>query len=340
MDYEALARQLMRALRGSRSQQAFSRRLGYSTNVAYAWESGRRSPTASEALRAAMRTGVDVKKALTPFFQQHLPEELEKLDPAKPAFVAGLLRALRGAGSMQSLADKTLLSRSAISRILSGTTQPRLPVFLELVDIMSRRLVDLLASFADVATLPAAASEWQRVEALRRLAFDNPLSEAVPRFIELEQYERLERHEPGWIAERLGISLAEEQRTLAALERAGVIHWDGTRYKQDRGRSVDTSRFDRRAAQNLRAHWTDLARRRIQEEGAGLFSYLVFSTDDETLAAIEELRKRFFREMRTLVASSSVGRRVAVANVHLFPIDVGTKGGLTGPGSTRTLDVQ
>lgn len=325
MDYDALARELLRALRGRRSQTAFSRRLGYASNVATAWEAGRRSPTAAEALRVASVVGVDVRRALEPFFQRHLPEDLRRLDATSPAFVAALLRDLRGAASMQALANASGLDRSAVSRLLAGKTEPKLPTFLRLVDVTSRRLLDLLAGLVDVATLPAARAEWSRVEALRRLALDDPLAEAVPRFLELDQYRALPAHRPGWIAERLGVPREEEERTLRALAAAGVVVRDGGRWRPDRDRSVDTARLGADAVARLRAHWTGEARGRIEAGGEGLFSYLVFSADDATLTAIQELRLRFFRELRALVAAAPAAQRVAVAVVHLFPIDVGAR---------------
>lgn len=323
MDYVALAGQTLRALRGRRSQTAFSRRLGYTSNVAYPWESGRRFPTAAETFRAAARTGVDVRAAVEPFFQRQLPDELKTGDPTRPAFVAALLRAARGKLPMHLLASRIGQSRSAVSRILSGATEPRLPTFLELVDASTRRVLDLLAGFVDVGSLPAAKGEWQRVEALRRLAYGNPLSEAVPRFLELEQYAALPRHRPGWIAARLGIDPKDEERTLADLATAGVIQFDGKRWQLDQGRSVDTSR-DPRGSGRLVGHWTRLASERIAAGVDGKFSYLVFGTDDETLAAIYELRLRYVRELRTLVRSAKVATRVMVANIHLYPIDDGT----------------
>lgn len=323
MDYELLAQQVLRQLRGSRSQTAFSRRLGYSSNVAYTWESGRRFPTAAELFGAAVRVGIDVRQAVEPFLQRHLSEELRTLDPGSPAFTAALLRELRGTSSIQSLATRAELSRSALSRLLSGHAQPRLPQFLRLVDAATRRVLDLLAGLVDVSALPAAAREWKRLQALRRLAHENPLSEAVPRFLELEQYAALSRHEPGWIAERLGVSVEDEQKTLSDLVAVGVVTWNGSHYALDRGRSVDTSRSALPAQRAVRAYWTDQARKRITEAGQGGFAYLVFSTDDATLAAIEELRLRFFRELRGLVAASPRADRVAVTNVQLFAIDVG-----------------
>ena len=323
MDEAAVAKQFMRALRGKRSQTAFSRLLGYSTNVAYGWESGRRSPTVREAFRAATRVGIDVRAALSPFFQGKLPDALAAAAPASKAFVAALLSSLRGTVSMDALASATGLSRSAVSRVLGGRTEPRLPFFFSMVSAMSRRLLDLIAGFVDVSTLPAARDEWRRVEALRRLALENPLSEAVPRFLELDAYAALPRHRAGWIAERLGIPLVDEERTLRDLRAAGVIRWDGVRWRLDRERSIDTTRSGPRAASVLRQHWTDEASRRIRGGADGLYGYLVFSTDDDTLAAIRDLRLKFFRDLRALVAGSPKNDRVAVATVHLFPIDIG-----------------
>lgn len=323
MDYEGLARGVMRALRGQRSQLAFSRRLGYTTNVAYAWEAGRRSPTAAEMLRAAALVHLDVRAAIAPFFGRALPEPLVALEPTSPAFVAALLREVRGSVPMEHLAAAADLSRSTISRILAGHVEPRLPVFFRIVEAASRRLLSLLSGLVDLASIPVAQAEWERLQAVRRLAFENPLSEVVPRFLELHSYARLRRHRPGWIAERLGIPLEDEVRTLSDLAAAGVIRWERERWVVDRERSVDTTRGNPRAGAVSCGYWTSVAADRIRAGGEGQFAYLVFSTDEATLAALRELHLRYFRELRGLVASSPRNERVAVANLQLFVVDGG-----------------
>jgi hypothetical protein len=70
LDYARISRDFLRALRGRRSQAGFSRRLGYRTNVAYVWESGRAAPTAATTLRAAERVGIDVRQALATFYRR------------------------------------------------------------------------------------------------------------------------------------------------------------------------------------------------------------------------------------------------------------------------------
>src|SRR5687767_1463566 len=51
MDYALLARELLRELRGRRSQRAISRRLGFESNVIYRWEAGRSTPSAADFFR-------------------------------------------------------------------------------------------------------------------------------------------------------------------------------------------------------------------------------------------------------------------------------------------------
>ncbi|MCA9644745.1 MAG: DUF4423 domain-containing protein [Myxococcales bacterium] len=323
MDYQQLSQEFLRALRGARSQTAFSRRLGYSTNVAYGWESGRRAPNTSEVLRAAARIRLDVAGAFERFFHPRPPPELSDYEATSPAYVAAVLRAMRGTNSMQSIADRVGLSRPAVSRILSGKTEVRLPLFFQLVDSMTRRLLDLMSDFVDVSQLPAAGEEWQRIEAVRHPASQNPLSDAVSRFLELDEYAAQAGHIPGWIAERMGISQEDEERTLQDLELAGIIRWDGSHWRLEKQRSIDTTR-NPELGRRMLEYWTERSRARIASAGDGRFSYLVFGCDDATLTAINDLRLRFYREMRALVAAAPTASRVMVATVHLYPLDVGT----------------
>src|SRR6186997_1111939 len=83
IDYEALSADLLRALRGRRSQAAFSRRLRYRSNVARTWENRRRFPTAARMLEAAARVGIAPRAALGRFLSGD-PPWLAQTDPATP----------------------------------------------------------------------------------------------------------------------------------------------------------------------------------------------------------------------------------------------------------------
>src|SRR5688500_10591125 len=113
MDHERLAVQLIRALRGRRSQAALSRRMGCASNVLYTWESGRRFPTAAVFFELAERVGVDVSGVLTRFLGV-LPESLRGRSLRAPAAAAALLSHLNEGTSVVELARRVDKNRVSV----------------------------------------------------------------------------------------------------------------------------------------------------------------------------------------------------------------------------------
>lgn len=317
MDFERLAQQWVRALRGRRSQRAFSRWLGYRTNVVYTWESGRRYPTAAEALRVAERARVDVRGALGDFVRA---APLGKLDPASPEGVAELLRTLAGNTPVADLARRSGLSRHAIGRWMRGEAQPRLPQLFRLVEAESLRVLDFVACFVDPARLPCVAERWADLVARRAVARESPWSQAVLRALELEAYRRFPKHPAGWIAGLLGISAEEEARCLEMLLAAGQVSWERGRYRTVEGVTLDT-RADPQAGRRLRRHWSEVAIEAIERERPGLYSYNVFSVSRADFERLREMHLAYFRALRAVVANSTPEEVVAVANVQLFALE-------------------
>jgi len=97
VDTHLLAREFLVSLRGKRSQVAWSRRLGYRSNVAYTWEAGRRFPTVAETFRAVQRSGLDLRSCMEDFYGH---ERRDWLDPhedlATPQATAAFMRDLKG----------------------------------------------------------------------------------------------------------------------------------------------------------------------------------------------------------------------------------------------------
>jgi transcriptional regulator with XRE-family HTH domain len=156
LDWELVARSLLRRVRAHRSQVAWSRRLGYRGNPIADWEAGRRFPTAGELLRACRRGGLDVHEALRGF----APEAIRALGEADDAGVAAWLDALRGDRQIRDVAEMAGRSRYAVGRWLSGTTRPRVPDFLRLVQALNGRALELADVLAPAtAATPASAPE-------------------------------------------------------------------------------------------------------------------------------------------------------------------------------------
>jgi hypothetical protein len=135
-------------------------------------------------------------------------------------------------------------------------TQPNLSEFLCLVELMSRRLLDLVALFAEPARLPSVAERWQRIDA-RKAAYQMPWSHAVLRALEIEApYRKTEQL--SWLSQRIGISV--EGESLA----------------------VTTSQ-DVAPARDVKILWTRTALERLEQTQPGNFGYMLFAASRSDL---------------------------------------------------------
>ncbi|MEQ1564836.1 MAG: DUF4423 domain-containing protein [Myxococcota bacterium] len=309
---EEAARQLIRALRGHRSQVALSRRLGYRGNAVAKWEGGQRSPTFGEILRAAARLGIDVPAAL----QRFHPASASAWDPAQPLEVSGWLRALQGPMSQAVLAERSGLSRQQVGRLLSGRTAGRLPQVMAVVDAITGRLPDLVGALVPIEEVPLLAREALVRQALSRLAFAHPWSSAAQVWLGSRRREVRAAEAPARLAQELGLPEADAARLLDALVEAGVAEVVRGRIRpRSPGTTVEISATDE-DLKALRAHWAGVAAQRMERRAEGdLFSFNVFGVSREAMVKIREAQRRFYREVRSLLTDSTQ-EMVALLVVH------------------------
>jgi hypothetical protein len=319
MNSTRLASDWLRFIRGRRSQRAFSKRLGYRSNIAYRWESEACFPTAAETFALAKRGGVLERQALASFYGA-TPTWTAKVDLGTREGVAELLRDLRGKTSLVELARRSGHSRFSLARWLNGVAEPRLPEFLAVVEAATFRVLDFLAPFVDPEKLPSVAEEWRVLQAARRAAYDVPWSHAVLRALELTDYAKLAKHRPGWIAERIGISREEEQRCLTTLAAARQIRVHDGRWVIDQTQTIDT-RADPARGKRLKAEWLKVALGRLEAGVSGTFGYNVMAISLADFDRLKELHLAYFRNMQALVTDSAPSECVVLFNTELFALD-------------------
>lgn len=326
MNYEVVSSELMRALRGERSQEAFGRRLGRRANTIYTWESGRNFPTAARMLAAAKRSGIDVEAALVRFYGRRPAwlgaDEEGPWDPCSPESVRRLIDDLRGSTTMVALAARVGRTRFAVARWVKGEAEPRLPDFLRLLEATSLRVLDFIACLVDPSSLPSVADTYHNLESTRRAAYDAPWSQAFLRGLELADYRALPTHHRGWLATRLQLTPQLEDECLSLLERAGQIRRDGAgRYVPAQVTTVDTRR-DPAAGQRLRTFWRETSNERLRSAPAdtSLSAYNLFGISRADLPRLFDLQRAYFREMRAIIAASEPAEELVLANMHLVQL--------------------
>lgn len=318
LDFERLASDFIRRLRGSRSQTALSRRLGYRTNVVYGWESGRRWPTAATVFAAEARLNGKSLSNVSQFFASP-PTWLKSTPLVSPEGIARLLDEVRGHTPIVELARRSGFSRYAIARWLSGAAEPKFPDFLRLFEASSLRLLDFIALFHDPLELPSAKQAWKLLQAHRQAVYDMPWASAVLRALELRQYAELPEHVPGWIANLLGIDEENERRCLSLLADSGQIRLRDGRWVPSRVMAVDT-RSDQNRELALKEWWARVGVERLAQGSPGQFSFNVFAVSSADLERLRELHRSYFRQMRAIIAHSDPCEHVVVANLQLFDL--------------------
>jgi transcriptional regulator with XRE-family HTH domain len=320
LDMEAIAADWVRQLRGKRSRAAFSRRLGYQSNVVHRWENESAWPTASRFLEVCEHCGKDVGAAYQAFFMR-TPAWSKEHAPASPAAVAAFLRELQGKIKIVNLAESSGFSRYSIARWLSAEAEPKLPEFLRLIEASSRRALDFIAAFSDPSALPSARLEWQRRERLRQAAYEETWSHAVLRALELADDPR-SADTTAWLARVLGIEEARVERALTVLESTGQIAREGDHWVAVPAPALTTGRHPATLGILTRA-WTQVALERIEKRAPSHFGYSLFAVSRKDLRRLRDLQLEYLREMQAIIARSTPNECVGLFCLHLLDLSAG-----------------
>lgn len=320
MNYDRLASELLRALRGKRSQSALARRLGYRANVAHTWERGTRFPPAQVLFRLATVNRIPLEPVAA-FPNASAPLHVGAAWRAQTT--AALLRALVGETPVVDLARAIGVDRSTVSRWIRATTEPRVPELLALIHATTHRLVEFVALFSDPENLPSVRDLARDLAAQRRIAYELPWSHAVLRALELHDYRSLPAHVPGFIAHAIGIDLETERTLLGQLREARLIRRRRGKWVLARVLTVDTGSQPERNRQ-LKEHWAEVALERLRYSDGpseAFHSYNLLSVSHADFARIRELHVEYFERVRRIISQSELAERVVLLVQELVPLD-------------------
>jgi len=308
IDFETVASELLRALRGHRSQVQFSRRLGYSSNMSAEWESGRRYPSARTMFCAAERVGVSLDEALGHF------------DPKSAGFftsesrVSAWLSSFRGDRSLEELAASTGYTRHQVGRWLTGKSRMRLPCFLALLQGLTGRLPRFVSLLVPIDRVPSLASEFTRRQQLRQIAQDNPWASAVLMLLGTQQYAALNRHDDQWLAQRLGTDEATLEQCMSILRREGLVQMaSGGKYRLTSKTQIDLNTAPLERKRHL-AHAA--LSRRPHRDGDTRVDIHFYAVDRSEQQRIDALTDRYLRDLAAIGTSSGTPEATGIIAVH------------------------
>ena len=314
---EPIAADLIRALRGTRSQSDFSKRLGYRSNIVHRWESGKCWPSASSFLSQCLRWQPRLAGAFEQFFQR-VPDWLDAHAPFSRACISAFLSDLRGKVPIATLAARCSYNRHSVGRWLKGKADPNLPEFLSLIEASSRRLLDFLATLTDPGAMLTVSARWRELCRAREVGYELPWSHAVLRALELPGC-RTARHPEQWIAARLGVERSVVEAGLEALRATGQASKVRGKWGLERVVTIETSR-DVVRGRELKAAWVRVALERLQKGAPGNYGYSVFAITRKDLRRLRQIHLEYVRAMQDVIAESNPGQCVGLYCAQLLDL--------------------
>lgn len=316
MEIKNIKKELLKQIRGKRSQAQLSRILKYGFNQVYRWEADLTRLLWTDFIRICEVCKVGIKASLE--------ESIVFYDDFKRADL--LVQHIVGNKQIVKLADEIKISRFILSDWIKGKSEPTLDGILQL--LASR---DLLLNFIDSLTNVEAVSTplKEKIKAKKKALnylYENPLAGAVLACMELSSYLRLDKHSVGFIAKKMGISIQDEENILLQLKNLGLIKNVNGKYQK-----VEVnfnSRGDFSGEQKLRRFWTekglqsDQSRKETkQKKDKNYFGFVIFPMNEKKRAQLMEAYVQFGNTIYSIARDDgSENDEVMVVTTQLFSV--------------------
>jgi len=311
MDIQQVKKEVLRSVRGKKSQTYVNRKLGFSYNQVSRWESGLIEISWIDFVKICVICRCNLEQALTEVFnfREH-PSDYKKL-------IEFLLDEMK----RKDLESQVGFSPYRLRKWFRGQVSPDLSDFLKIFDSISHLLTDFVEALGiseGVPSLHAALALKARQLSLHR---ELPFIGAFMHAMELSDYAKLSRHKAGVLARLVGIQADQEGLALQRLQEARVI-------EMKKGKFVSLPlhldlRGDFASFKSTRQYWLKRSLERVQamtkSSKENLFGYLVFATSKTAQKEIVEKYLQFLADIRFIVENDhQTPDRLQVLNVQIF----------------------
>lgn len=309
-----LIKETLRALRGKRAQSNLSRLLGYSFNQVYLWETGRR------AVHWA-----DFEK-LCAVLKRPLHENLQQHFQIKETGIQNLLRSTMKSRKQKDVAKALGLPESRLSRWMRGISDPPLWEVFRILHFVHQNFPEFIDDLAGPGRIESLQPIIARHRLLRETLYDLPFTAAVAPALGLKGYLALKKHEPGFLADRLGISLEQETKALKALEETGQIEVKEGKYKL-KSFYINTTQ-DRARFLAVAHYWSGRAAKLPKRPGQkSMFGYRVFGITESAIAKIRQAQIDYYNALTAIIRKEEGPfDHVMVINFQAFLPDEDSRG--------------
>ncbi|MCB0391202.1 MAG: DUF4423 domain-containing protein [Bdellovibrionales bacterium] len=322
VDYENLARQLIRKFRGEQSQKQMNTLLGYNFNQWHKWESGQKKLKWSEFLDLSEKLDDGVFSTISSI--SNIPSGELK---ARQNSVLLYLRNKFGNLSDKKLSFYLDIDINKVRRILYENQDFEFSLFLKFLGKCTRLLPYFLESLKSNELTSNSKDTINKFLNQRQLEATYPWLSAIEAFLELREYKQLDSHSHQLIADRLNLPIKTVEFSLQLLEENNVIEKQKGKYQLNLKR-VDMESATKVESASLAKYWTDKAVERfstidgVPSSGAG-WSYRIFPVSKVAREEIRQKISKLYGEIHQILTEDGSRDKefVQIYLLHYFDTD-------------------
>ncbi len=313
---KSVAQDLLRGLRGRRSQQFLNRRLNFRSNQVHKWETGQNQISWEMFIHVCTVRSVAIDRLLLNAFLFHSPPERIDL----------LLQHLLPKAELKTHASSLGVSPQTLRRWYKGESDLGLATILQIFSLLPGQAENFVIRLCEAATClpPEQLQSWPGSPL--EILFRHPIAGALTAALELDEYISQTSHPTGWLAQKLGSTEDEIESALHALQEVGAIRQAGIHYASE-NLTIDTSGANPSSRLRLRGYWFDrfvraIGLRKLSLAGRSQLTYFVHALSEDGRHEIKGLLQAFYRDVDRVIRKDRVKKKSSVCYVGIDLIDL------------------
>lgn len=317
IDFSVLSIELIVSFRGRLSQQSFNKQLGFRSNKVHRWETGELTLSWKDLCLICKIKEISLSNICAKTFSY-------TGDVDEPSL---MIKHLLGDRPQEQLAKKLGVSRSMISRWRSGHIIPSLPIILQLIELSYYSSSEFIIKLAGITGIPSIRDTLvnERREAL--LHSEHPWVAALIMYLATSEYQAHKVHPDGFLAKKLGITLAMEIYALQELVATHTIILKDSLYFITRETFLN-SKQDFESNMKIRAYWLERTLKLMKtmkqgENPKNLFGYMVFAVNEAMLDQLWEKHVQFYQDVLALMGKAGDAEldKAVLLNLNIINIE-------------------
>lgn len=303
INFKNVIKELLKALRGRRSQEALNRSFGFSFNQVSRWERGVTKIDWPEFVHFCELCHIPLRKKMLEIFKAPLALFVE--ENQDPLISQNVVHALMGNLAIDKFSKRYQLPRKSVSKWLSGQAHPSLEQIFFMLHYHSGQLIKLLDCLAGAENIPSLQGVIAKLKIREEITYRYPEVSLILNTIHTKTFKAKTECPEGYFAKKFGLTSAEEKEILGGLLRSDTIHRFGSSFRMNK---YDIFRINANADQMSRRYIRYFTLiNQVLEKGElrapyNFFSHLVFPSN---LKQVQKLKKTL------LDATSDIGMQIS-----------------------------